>query len=86
MNTLVRIIALAVGTAFVSPAVALTDCQSDIDKVEYAIDKLGESNIDATTAEKMRALLDEANKAKKDENEPQCQELINQAKYIGNVD
>jgi len=86
MKTLFKLSTLAFGMAFALPAAALADCQSDIDKVEYAIDHLGESSIDTLTAEKMRALLDEATKAKRDGNESQCQELINQAKYMGNVE
>ncbi|CTQ51798.1 hypothetical protein LP7551_00311 [Roseibium album] len=68
-----------------APTYAHADCKSDISKVEYAIDHLNRSGIDLLTAEKMRALLDDANKERKAGNEAKCQELIDQAKYMGNV-
>lgn len=68
-----------------APAAALADCKSDISKVEYAIDHLNRSGIDQVTAEKMRALLQDANKERKAGNEAKCQELINQAKYLGDL-
>jgi len=68
------------------PGVALADCKADISKVEYAIVHANRSGIDEFTVEKMRVLLDDANKERKAGNEAKCQELINQAKYIGNVE
>ncbi|MCV0425434.1 MAG: hypothetical protein K5905_08165 [Roseibium sp.] len=68
------------------PAMAAADCAADISKVEYAIDHTERSGIDTITAEKMRALLEDANQERKAGNEAKCQELINQAKYIGNVE
>ena len=68
-----------------APTTAFADCKSDISKVEYAIDHLNRSGIDQLTAEKMRALLQDANKERKAGNETKCQELINQAKRLGDV-
>ncbi|MBO6507634.1 MAG: hypothetical protein JJ866_17615 [Roseibium sp.] len=67
------------------PTLAHADCKKDISKVEYAIDHLNRSGIDLMTAEKMRALLQDANKARKAGDEAKCQKLIDQAKYMGNV-
>ncbi|PVB59552.1 hypothetical protein DCO57_21745 [Labrenzia sp. 011] len=68
------------------PTLALADCAADIDKVENAIDNSVRSQIDMTVAEKMRVLLDEATKEHRAGNEAKCQDLINQAKYMGNVE
>ena len=68
-----------------APVAALADCKSDISKVENAIDHQNRSGIDQITAEKMRALLQDANKERKAGNEAKCQELINQAKYLGDL-
>lgn len=68
------------------PATASADCSKDIDKVEYAVDHSQREGIDVTVAERMRALLEEANKARKAGDEKTCQKLIDQAKYMGNVD
>lgn len=65
---------------------ASATCAQDISKVEYAIDHAKRTGIDITVAEKMRALLEDANKERKSGNEQKCQELIDQAKYIGNVE
>jgi len=62
------------------------ECGTDIDKVEYAVDHSQREGIDITVAERMRALLDEANKERKAGNEKKCQELIDQAKYMGGVE
>lgn len=77
---------LAAAFSFATPLSVLADCSSDIDKVEAAIVKASEYGIDVTTAEKMRELLDDANAEKNKGDEAKCQELIDQAKYIGNVD
>ncbi|MHA7772348.1 hypothetical protein [Roseibium sp. M-1] len=65
---------------------ALADCQADIDKVEYAADNHEREGIDITVAEQMRVLLQEATKEKREGNEAKCQELIDKAKYIGDVE
>ncbi|MHA7777216.1 hypothetical protein [Roseibium sp. M-1] len=72
--------------AITSPLVALADCSADIDKVENAIVNAQEQGIAETTAEQMRELLENANAERKKGDEAKCQEIINQAKYIGNVD
>ena len=77
---------LATAVLIVAPSFALADCAADISKVEYAIDHTERSGIDTITAEKMRAFLEDANQERKSGNEAKCQELINQAKYIGNVE
>ncbi|WP_156510596.1 hypothetical protein [Labrenzia sp. OB1] len=82
----IPIAVLAMVLAFGVPATALADCASDIDKVENAIDNTERSGIDVTVAEKMRVLLDEATKEHRAGNEAKCQDLINQAKYMGNVE
>ncbi|NRG19126.1 hypothetical protein HPQ64_15650 [Rhizobiales bacterium] len=69
-----------------APVFALADCAEDIDKVERALGQAGDSGIDETTADTMRQLLDQANEQRRDGNEEQCQELINQAKQMGNVE
>lgn len=69
-----------------APALAFADCKADISKVEYAIDHAKRTGIDITDAEKMRALLDDANKERKAGNETKCQELIDQAKSIGSIE
>ncbi|MES0810552.1 hypothetical protein ABLO27_13810 [Roseibium sp. SCPC15] len=81
-----REVFLATAFVLVAPANALADCAADISKVEFAIDHVNRSGIDTVTAEKMRALLEDANKERKAGNEAKCQELINQAKYMGNVE
>lgn len=68
------------------PAAARADCKADISKVEYAIDHAKRVGIEVTTAERMRALLQDANKERKAGNEQKCQELINEAKNMGNVE
>ena len=68
------------------PAHARADCKADISKVEYAIDHAKRVGIEVTTAERMRALLQDANKERKAGNEQKCQELINEAKNMGNVE
>ncbi|MET1410928.1 hypothetical protein ABVF61_01605 [Roseibium sp. HPY-6] len=68
------------------PATASADCKADISKVEYAIDHAKRVGIEVTTAERMRALLQDANKERKAGNEQKCQELINEAKNMGNVE
>lgn len=65
---------------------ALADCQADIDKVERAIDHPERSDLDMGTEEQMRQILQTAVKEHRAGNEAKCQELINQAKYIGNVE
>lgn len=65
---------------------AMADCSADISKVEYAIDHAKRTGIDITDAERMRALLEDANKERKAGNEKKCQELINEAKRMGNVE
>lgn len=65
---------------------AMADCAADISKVEYAIDHAKRTGIDITDAERMRALLEDANKERKAGNEKKCQELINEAKRMGNVE
>lgn len=77
---------LVIGVLMAAPVSALADCSSDIDKVEEAVFKAKENDIAETTAEQMRVLLDNANEEKKKGEEAKCQELINQAKQIGNVD
>jgi hypothetical protein len=77
---------LAVGIMLTGTTAALADCQADIDKVEDAVVHAERDGIDITVAEKMRALLEEANKERRTGNEAKCQELINQAKYIGDVE
>ena len=72
--------------AITSPFIALADCSTDIDKVENAIVNAQQQGIAETTAEQMRELLDNANAEREKGDEAKCQELINQAKYIGNVD
>jgi hypothetical protein len=69
-----------------SPLYAQADCASDIDKVENAIVNAEQLGIAETTAEQMRELLENANSERKKGDEAKCQEIINQAKYIGNVD
>ncbi|WP_269581553.1 hypothetical protein [Roseibium sp. Sym1] len=69
-----------------APTAAGAECSKDIDKVEYAVDHSEREGIDITVAEKMRALLQEANKARKSGDEKKCQELIDQAKYMGDVE
>ncbi|MXN64222.1 hypothetical protein GR183_04850 [Stappia sp. GBMRC 2046] len=69
-----------------APAIALADCAEDIDKVERALGTPGDYGIDVTTAESMRVLLDQANEKRRDGDEAACQELINQAKQMGNVE
>lgn len=69
-----------------APTTAATQCSKDISKVEHAVDHHQREGIDITTAEKMRALLQEANKERKAGNETKCQELIDQAKYMGGVE
>ena len=44
---------------------AMADCAADISKVEYAIDHAKRTGIDITDAERMRALLEDANKERK---------------------
>ncbi|MXN66933.1 hypothetical protein GR183_18625 [Stappia sp. GBMRC 2046] len=73
---------LIVGT----PALALADCAEDIDKVERALGNPGDNDLDETTMEQMRALMAQANEQREAGNEAQCQEIINQAKEIGDVD
>ena len=65
---------------------AMATCAADISKVEYAIDHAKRTGIDITDAERMRALLEDANKERKAGNEKKCQELINEAKRMGNVE
>ncbi|WP_421983484.1 hypothetical protein [Roseibium sp.] len=65
---------------------AMATCAADISKVEYAIDHAKRTGIDITDAERMRALLEDANKERKAGNEKKCQELIDQAKRMGNVE
>lgn len=65
---------------------AMATCAADISKVEYAIDHAKRTGIDITDAERMRALLEDANKERKAGNEEKCQELIDQAKRMGNVE
>ncbi len=65
---------------------AMATCAADIDKVEYAIEQAKREGIDITDAERMRALLVDANKERKAGNEKKCQELINEAKRMGNVE
>lgn len=77
---------LAAGFLLTGTAAAFADCQADIDKVENAVVHSEREGIDITVAEKMRALLEEANKERRAGNEAKCQELINQAKYIGDVE
>nr|MEC9422270.1 hypothetical protein [Pseudomonadota bacterium] len=77
---------LAAGLMLAATTGALADCQADIDKVENAVTHSEREGIDITVAEKMRALLQEANKERHAGNEAKCQELINQAKYIGDVE
>lgn len=69
-----------------APVFALADCEEDIDKVERALGQAGDYGIDVTTADTMRQLLDRANEQRRAGNEEQCQELINQAKQMGNVE
>jgi len=78
--------ALAILCVVAAPAAAGAECSKDIDKVEYAVDHSQREGIDITVAEKMRALLEEANKERKAGNEKKCQELIDQAKNIGGVE
>jgi hypothetical protein len=68
-----------------APTAAVAECSKDIDKVEYAVDHSQREGIDITIAERMRALLEEANKERKAGNEAKCQELIDQAKNMGGV-
>ncbi|EAV42926.1 hypothetical protein SIAM614_16317 [Stappia aggregata IAM 12614] len=77
---------LAAGFMLTGMTAASADCQADIDKVENAVVHSEREGIDITVAEKMRALLEEANKERRAGNEAKCQELINQAKYIGDVE
>ena len=76
---------LAAGFMLTGMTAAVADCQADIDKVENAVVHSEREGIDITV-EKMRALLEEANKERRAGNEAKCQELINQAKYIGDVE
>ncbi|MCK7614501.1 hypothetical protein [Roseibium sediminicola] len=69
-----------------APTAAGAECSKDIDKVEYAVDHSEREGIDITVAERMRALLEEANKERKAGNEAKCQELIDQAKAMGGVE
>ena len=69
-----------------APAIALADCAEDIDKVERALGTPGDYGIDVTTAETMPALLQQANEKRQAGSETECQELINQAKQMGNVE
>jgi hypothetical protein len=85
MRKLPACLTLVSALCVLAPTYAYADCKSDISKVEYAIDHLNRSGIDLLTAEKMRALLEDANKERKAGNEAKCQELIDQAKYMGNV-
>ncbi|TYC65414.1 hypothetical protein FMN63_23680 [Stappia sp. BW2] len=77
---------LAAGILLTGSSSASADCQADIDKVENAVVHSEREGIDITVAEKMRALLEEANKERQAGNEAKCQELIDQAKYIGDVE
>ena len=69
-----------------APTAVMAECSKDISKVEHAVDHHQREGIDITVAEKMRALLQEANKERKAGNEAKCQELIDQAKYMGGVE
>ena len=69
-----------------APLSAFADCSADIDKVENAVVKAKEMGIAETTAEEMRVLLDNANAERKKGDEAKCQEIIDQAKTMGNVD
>lgn len=80
-----RILA-ATGCILIAGGSALADCQADIDKVERAIDNPERSNLDMGTEEQMRQILQNAVKEHRAGNEAKCQDLINQAKYIGNVE
>jgi hypothetical protein len=77
---------LAVPPVLAGTSAALADCKADIDKVEYAADNHEREGIDITIAEQMRALLEEAYKEHRAGNEAKCQELIDKAKYIGDVE
>ncbi len=69
-----------------TPTLSYADCTSDIDKVEEALGRPSENGIDTTTADTMRQLLDQADEQRKAGDEAKCQELINQAKAMGNVE
>ncbi|TYC63114.1 hypothetical protein FMN63_29105 [Stappia sp. BW2] len=77
---------MVMGVLMAAPMSALADCSTDIDKVEAAVFKAQENGIAETTAEQMRALLDEANEEKKKGDEAKCQELINQAMQMGDIE
>jgi uncharacterized membrane protein (DUF106 family) len=77
---------MVMGVLIAAPMSALADCSTDIDKVEAAVFKAQENGIAETTAEQMRALLDEANEEKKKGDEAKCQELINQAMQMGDIE
>lgn len=81
------------GTIFVcttfliaTPTMSFADCQADIDKVEEALGRSSDNGIDQTTADTMRQLLDQADEQQEKGDEAKCQELINQAKAMGNVE
>ncbi|MBA5776156.1 hypothetical protein H2509_03355 [Stappia sp. F7233] len=84
-NTLVAALALASFTLGV-PAIAYADCSEDIDKVEKAVEQASESGMDQSTADSVRQLLDRAVEQRSAGDEAQCQELINQAKAMANVE
>jgi|GEM_PF-2911787 len=81
-----RLLVLASTPFLAGASAALADCNADIDKVEYAVDNHEREGIDITIAEQMRALLEEAYKEHRAGNEAKCQELIDKAKYIGDVE
>jgi hypothetical protein len=65
MRKLPACLSLVSALFVLAPTYAHADCKSDISKVEYAIDHLNRSGVDLLTAEKMRALLEDANKERK---------------------
>jgi predicted peroxiredoxin len=76
----------SLGAFLITTGHAAASCEQDISKVEYAIDHAKRTGIDITVAERMRALLEDAHKERKAGNEQKCQELIDQAKSMGNVE
>lgn len=84
--TAMTLLTLAVTATSVAPAFA--DCQSDIDKVEYAIDHSNLENLKGEGASEtsLRQLLEAAVKQKSAGDEAKCQDLIDKAKYMGNIE
>lgn len=77
---------LAAATLACATGSAFADCQADIDKVERAVTNPGRAGIDETVVMQMRELLDDAVKEHRAGNESKCQELIDKAKFMGNVE